>query len=323
MADELDGLLARVDDPALRADLRTHIDRIRAKRSFGLVFESHLPERVRLPEHPVRIGVKVAVRDHTDSAAYQVRRVDGSKATIRKVRHPDGSLLSADDLDKAVEEEVAVEALVVIADFGEPIYPGLRRLGAVDRGGDKPSHVVIKGENHHVLEALQFTHTGKVDCIYIDPPYNTGARDWKYDNNYVDDTDTYRHSKWLAFMERRLQLAKKLLNPNSSVLIVTIDEKEFLRLGLLLERVFTGSTIQMATIVINPSGAGNEGLNRVDEYAFFVSVGQLNSRPALMTCSTLRMLPTPVSGVALAGSPSSAAALPGIGLNVRTCVTRS
>jgi len=96
MADELDGLLARVDDSALRADLCTHIDRIRAKRTFGLVFESHLPERVRLPEHPMRAGAKVALRDNTNSAAYQVLRIRDGKATVRKVRHPDGSTLSAD-----------------------------------------------------------------------------------------------------------------------------------------------------------------------------------------------------------------------------------
>ena len=108
----------------------------------------------------------------------------------------------------------------------------------MERGGDKPYHVVIKGENHHALEALRFTHAGKVDCIYIDPPYNSGARDWKYNNDYVDENDAYRHSKWLAFMERRLKLAKELLNPDDSVLIVTIDEKEYLRLGLLLEQTF-------------------------------------------------------------------------------------
>ncbi len=93
-----------------------------------------------------------------------------------------------------------------------------------------------------------FTHAGKVDCIYIDPPYNSGARDWKYNNDYVDDTDAYRHSKWLAFMERRLKLAKELLNPDDSVLIVTIDEKEYLRLGLLLEQTFPAARIQMVTI---------------------------------------------------------------------------
>lgn len=89
---------------------------------------------------------------------------------------------------------------------------------------------------------MAFAYAGKVDCIYIDPPYNTGARDWKYNNDYVDGSDAYRHSKWLAFMERRLKLAKQLLNPNDSVLIVTIDEKEYARLELLLESVFPNAT---------------------------------------------------------------------------------
>jgi adenine-specific DNA-methyltransferase len=254
MPDELDGLLARVDDRALRADLRAHIDRIRAKRTFGLVFESHLPERVRLTEHPIRVGSKAALRDDPTSATYEVLRVLNGKASIRKVQHLDGTRLSPNEEAEDVEEHHDVDTLVVIADFGEPIYPGLRQLGSVDRGGDKPAHVVIKGENHHVLEALQFTHAGKVDCIYVDPPYNTGARDWKYDNNYVDETDAYRHSKWLAFMERRLLLAKELLDPENSVLIVTIDEKEVHRLGLLLDQVFPSARRQMVSITINPKG---------------------------------------------------------------------
>jgi adenine-specific DNA-methyltransferase len=284
VADELDGLLARVDDPALRADLGAHIDRIRAKRTFGLVFESHLPERIRLPEHPIRVGVKVACRDDTDSAAFQVLRIHDAKATVRKLRHPDGGMLSADELAAAVDEEVDVDALVVIADFGEHVYPGLRRLGAVTRGGDKPAHVVIEGENYHVLEALQFTHAGKVDCIYIDPPYNTGARDWKYDNHYVDETDDYRHSKWLAFLERRLKLAKELLNPRSSVLIVTIDEKEYLRLGLLLEQAFHGVKVQMVSSIINPAGTGRQNeFSRTNEYLFFVVIGNAVIQPMLAT----------------------------------------
>jgi len=275
MADELDGLLARVDDPALRADLHAHIDRIRAKRTFGLVFESHLPERVRLPEHPIRPGAKVAWRDDPSSATYQVLRARAGNATVRKVRHLDGSRLSAEEDAEVTEDELPVADLVVIADFGEPIYPGLRALGSIDRGADKPAHLVIKGENHHVLEALQFTHAGTVGCIYIDPPYNTGARDWKYDNRYVDDADVYRHSKWLAFMERRLLLAKELLNPERSVLIVTIDEKECLRLGLLLEQTFPDARIQMIDSVINPKGATRgSAFGRTDEYIFFVMTGE-------------------------------------------------
>jgi adenine-specific DNA-methyltransferase len=101
---------------------------------------------------------------------------------------------------------------------------------------------------------LIFPYERKVDCIYIDPPYNTGARDWKYNNDYVDDNDSWQHSKWLTFMSKRLRLAKRLLNPDSGVLIVTIDEHEVHHLGCLLEQEFPTATVQMATIVINQKG---------------------------------------------------------------------
>ena len=119
--------------------------------------------------------------------------------------------------------------------------------GKVERGGDKPFHTVINAENFHALQLLLYTHEGKVDAIYIDPPYNSGARDWKYNNDYVDSEDAYRHSKWLAMMERRLRLARRLLNPEGSALIVAIDERELHRLGLLLEQVFEDAEIQMVT----------------------------------------------------------------------------
>jgi len=141
------------------------------------------------------------------------------------------------------------------------------------RGGDKPCHTVINGENYHVLKALTYTHAGRVDAIYIDPPYNTGAKDWKYNNDYVGNGDHYRHSKWLAMMERRLFAAKALLNPADSVLIVTIDEKEYLRLGLLLEQVFSEARIQMISSVINPKGVPRDGFARVDEYIYVVQIG--------------------------------------------------
>jgi adenine-specific DNA-methyltransferase len=279
MRTELEILLDKVADPSLRADIRAQVARVRYKRKFGLVFESHMPERVRLPGHPVRVGLKVVHRDDSDSPTYEILSIKGKSATLRKIRNPDGSYLSATQAAKVGNETSTVSALVVIADFGEAIFPGLRHIGSIKRGGDEPAHIVIKGENHHVLEAMKFTHSGKIDCIYIDPPYNSGARDWKYDNNYVDENDAYRHSKWLAFMERRLLLAKQLLNPADSVLIVTIDEKEYLRLGMLLEQLFQGCTIQMTTIVINPKGTAryNE-FSRVEEYAFFVFIGAARLR---------------------------------------------
>jgi adenine-specific DNA-methyltransferase len=181
------------------------------------------------------------------------------------------SLLYTDAPEQA---EALVADLCVVAEFRDHIYPGLVSTGKVERGGDKPFHTVINGENFHALEALTFTHRGKVDAIYIDPPYNTGARDWKYNNDYVEGDDQYRHSKWLAMMERRLLVARELLKPESSVLIITIDEKEYLRLGMLIEQTFPQSNIQMISSVISPKGSARRGLfSRADEQIFFVFIG--------------------------------------------------
>lgn len=276
---ELDVLLDKVEDAALREALRAQIDRITQRRSFGLVFEQHIPERVRLPQYPVRLGSQVVSRDADDGPTFEVVSIEEGVASIKKVRETDGTYVDPGEHDVAPVELANVESLVVISDFGEPILPGFRHLGSVDRGGDRPSHVVIKGENHHVLEALRFTHAGKVDCIYIDPPYNTGARDWKYNNDYVDGNDGYRHSKWLAFMERRLTLARELLNPENSVLIAAIDENEVNRLGLLLQQTFPASKVQMVTVLANPAGASIiDQFSRVDEHLFFVHIGA--ARPA-------------------------------------------
>lgn len=113
----------------------------------------------------------------------------------------------------------------------------------------------------------------------IDPPYNTGARDWKYNNDYVDGSDSYRHSKWLSFMQKRLLLAKKLLNPKDSVLIITIDEKEYLHLGCLLEELFPEATMQMISSMINPAGVSRHGaFARVDEYVYVVRIGEAEAQ---------------------------------------------
>ncbi len=170
---------------------------------------------------------------------------------------------------------VPLEELIVVAEFKDFIYPGLVSTGKVERGGRKPYHTVINGENFHVLEALTFTHRGKIDAIYIDPPYNSGARDWKYNNDYVEKEDLYRHSKWLAMVERRLIVARTLLNPAASVLIVTIDEKEYLRLGILLEQTFPEASMQMISTLINSKGTGRANeFRRVDEYIFFLWFGE-------------------------------------------------
>lgn len=160
-----------------------------------------------------------------------------------------------------------------------PIYPYLQRLGEVRHGrDDDPWHTLIEADNYYALRLLAYVYPGKVDCIYIDPPYNTGARDWKYNNDYVDSSDRYRHSKWLSMMKRRLLLAKKLLNPNDSVLICTIDEKEYLHLGCLLEELFPEARMQMVSVAIHASGVSRSEFSRTDEYYFFLFFG--SSEPA-------------------------------------------
>ena len=234
----------RMENPALADDLEREYEALADRRSFGLNFERHVPEAVELPRRKVRKGDKIRFlpprgekRTVEHDRIWRVLSIQSSGDT--RV----ASVVSLDDAEE--EAAVTIDDLVVVAEFRDPIYPGLVSTGKVERGGDKPFHTVINAENFHALQTLLFTHRGKVDCIYVDPPYNTGAKDWKYNNDYVEGDDHYRHSKWLAFMERRLLLAKELLNPDDSVLIVTIDEKEYLRLGLLLEQIFPESRLQM------------------------------------------------------------------------------
>ena len=118
------------------------------------------------------------------------------------------------------------------------------------------------------MQLLEWLYAERIDCIYIDPPYNTGARDWKYNNDYVDKADAWRHSKWLAMMRRRLILARRLLKPEG-VLIVTIAEHEVFHLGMLLEDIFRGYLRHMITDVVNPKGTGKHNFARVDEYVIF------------------------------------------------------
>ena len=266
-------------DRQLAEDLRREFGQLSKRRAFGLNFERHVPETVELPGRPVRKGDRVRFLPERGESAGGVDRRVWQVAGIRAGKKRVAELVRRDSAEAELEKaERLVADLVVVAEFRDPIYPGLKSTGRVERGGDKPFHAVINSENYHALQALLYTHEGKVDAIYIDPPYNTGSRDWKYNNDYVDSDDAYRHSKWLAMMERRLKVAKRLLNPNDSVLIVTIDEKEVLRLGLLLEQMFPECSIQMISSQINPAAVARAGqFGRSDEYLFFVFFG--NAKP--------------------------------------------
>ena len=264
---------AKAKDPLLGADLEREFNVLSSRLPYGLNFERHRPEAVELPQRPIHKGDKVRALPKRGSTKKGDQRLWQVKA-IRKagdIKLADLELLG---VAEAETQSVALDDLVVVAEFRDTVYPGLVSTGKVQRGADKPFHTVINGENYHVLKALTYTHRGKIDAIYIDPPYNTGARDWKYNNDFVEGDDLYRHSKWLAMMERRLLVAKDLLNLSNSVLIVTIDEKEYLRLGLLLEQLFQEATIQMVTSVIAPQGQQRPGqFSRIEEYLFVVMMG--------------------------------------------------
>jgi adenine-specific DNA-methyltransferase len=133
----------------------------------------------------------------------------------------------------------------------------------------KPMNFLIEGDNYHALSVLNYTHMGKIDVIYIDPPFNTGAKDWKYNNDFVDINDQWRHSKWLSMMSKRLLLAKKILK-NDGVLICAIDDNEFHHLGCLLEEIFNGWEMHCVTIVHNPRGIQGTNFSYTHEYAYFV-----------------------------------------------------
>ncbi|KAG8150893.1 site-specific DNA-methyltransferase [Burkholderia catarinensis] len=261
----------KAKDPQLGADLDREFKVLSSRLPFGLNFERHRPEAVELPERLVRKGDKVRVLPPRGTVKKGDQRLWQVKAVYKATKQAELILLGVESIERQM---VALDDLVVVAEFSDTIHPGLVSTGKVQRGGDKPFHTVINGENYHVLNALTYTHRGRIDAIYIDPPYNSGAKDWKYNNDYVGNDDLYRHSKWLAFMERRLAIARDLLNPQGSVLIVTIDEKEYLRLGLLLEQTFPEANIQMVSSVINRKGVvrANE-LTRTNEFIYFVKFG--------------------------------------------------
>jgi adenine-specific DNA-methyltransferase len=283
-------LIAQIADPRLRERLATEWANAAKNKKFGLVFEDHLPELLPLHGATPRKGDLVCRRQGALKDVWQVKSLNAGIATCIK---PGNEAHPSEPTRAAVEpEQLPVDELMVVREFGEPIFPALVPVDAVANGpADAPWHTLIEADNYHALQLLDYLYAGQVDCIYIDPPYNTGARDWKYNNDYVDGNDGWRHSKWLAFMEKRLVLAKRLLNPDNSVLVVTIDEKEYLHLGMLLEKMFPDARTQMVTIVINaPGQTRKQQLARVEEYAYFLFLG--SAEPPLVADDLLNEKPS-------------------------------
>lgn len=278
----IDNLIDKISNPELRSKLQQELAHLQQEKQFGLVFEEHLPDATLLYEVEVRRGQKVTLKDKPLKKKFEVVNLHDGIAECVVLDEPGQTKnISVDNLVSYVElnavgsNRFSVDKLLPFADFGDPIYPYLKPIDIISTAPESPLwHEVIEADNYHALQLLAYLYPGKVDCIYIDPPYNTGARDWKYNNDYVDTNDTYRHSKWLSMMKKRLLLAKKLLNPADSVLIVTIDEKEYVHLGALLEDLFPNASIQMITSVISAKGVVRTGqFSRVEEYLYVVGFG--------------------------------------------------
>lgn len=264
----INDLMARIQDPELRLRMEKEVKELTKHKKFGLVFENHVPEMTLLYDYPISRGCKVIrkVDDDkrlTEDILWEVVRVSRGVATCRH------SVTGE-------EQRVPCQNLICVAKNGEPIYPCLKYVDSVQNAPDSDLwHTLIEADNFHALQLLAYLYPQQVDCIYIDPPYNSGATDWKYNNNYVDGNDSYRHSKWLAMIESRLLLARKLLNPKNSVLIVTIDENECNHLGCLLEEIFPDVSIQMISSVINPKGnRRDKEFSRCEEYIFYLRLGE-------------------------------------------------
>ena len=118
-----------------------------------------------------------------------------------------------------------------------PVLTEVKERRIISDAPAAQNHILIEGDNLEALTALSYTHEGKIDVIYIDPPYNTGNKDFVYNDSYVDTEDSYRHSKWLSFMSKRLRIAKRLLS-DKGVIFISIDENEISQLRILGDEVF-------------------------------------------------------------------------------------
>ena len=186
------------------------------------------------------------------------KKVAELEAQVRKLKKNNLGLVFEDKTEDVIEQS-------------KTQVPVLKEVvkNRLDLSEAYPNNLMIEGDNYLALSVLNYTHKKNIDLIYIDPPYNTGAKNWKYNNDYVDKDDEYRHSKWLSFMRHRLNLAKNLLK-DDGVLICAIDENEQAHLGVLIEQLFPAHEQHTITIVHNPRGVQGTNFSYTHEYAVFV-----------------------------------------------------
>ncbi len=177
-----------------------------------------------------------------------------------------------EDSPEDVEENLRNNVPVLVEDKDRAI---------ISNADNAPNHILIEGDNLEALTALSYTHEGKIDVIYIDPPYNTGNKDFVYNDSFVDSEDGYRHSKWLSFMNRRLRIARKLLSENG-ILLVSIDYYSFAQLKLLCDDIFEHSSNPdqwnfMECLIFNKQHSQQQGMfKRYHEYVYVYANNRKN-----------------------------------------------
>lgn len=165
-----------------------------------------------------------------------------------------------EDIEKRLETEL-------------PVLQEVKERAITSSSPDAPNHILIEGDNLEALTALSYTHSGKIDVIYIDPPYNTGNKDFVYNDKFVDREDGYRHSKWLSFMNKRLRIAKGLLS-DKGVIFISIDDNEQAQLKLLCDEIFGENNFICDFIRTNKSGSGHDAREISIEYDYMLFYAQ-------------------------------------------------
>ena len=174
-----------------------------------------------------------------------------------------------EDKPEDVEERLR-EELPILTEVPERVI--------ISEDNDAPNHILIEGDNLEALAILAYTHEGKIDVIYIDPPYNTGNKDFIYNVSYVDKEDSYRHSKWLSFMSRRLKIAKKLLS-DRGVIFISIDDNEQAQLKLLCDEIFGADRFITNSIWQKKTGAADaNGIAIITEYILVYCLDPQNAK---------------------------------------------
>jgi adenine-specific DNA-methyltransferase len=265
----INDLLRQITDAPLRERLTQEFDRLNKNKKFGLVFEEHIPECTPLYGIPIRKGTNVALKTGLVNDVYVVLKiVEENALCLRK--------------ETGETSEITLSDLVAVAQFGEAIFPALSPIAKVKNAPDDTLwHTLIEAENYHALQLLEYLYPKQVDCIYIDPPYNTGVKDWKYNDHYVDASDNWRHSKWLSMMQKRLRIAKHLIF-EKGVMVISIGYHELSRLMLLCEELFPDRQIVSVTVQTS-GGTPSGGFNNLHEYLVFVTPTDFEPNPTIFT----------------------------------------